>query len=121
MREIWDRVGISASLLCVLHCLLTPLLVLSMPVVGEFLSHQMFHIIIMVIVVPVAVWALWNGYRLHKYVRVLWLGGAGIAILIASMYLGSHNPTIEVTGMVAAGLILASAHLFNLRACKTRH
>lgn len=121
MRELWDRIGISASLLCVAHCLFTPLMVLSIPVAGEFLSHDLVHLIVALVVVPVAVWALWNGYRLHKYARVLWLGGVGIVILVTGMVAGRHDREVEVAAMVVAGLILASAHYFNLRACRLRH
>jgi hypothetical protein len=121
MREFWDRVGISASLLCVVHCLATPLMVLSMPVVGEFLSHDLFHVLIMIVVIPVAVWALWNGYRVHRHPRVLWLGAIGIVLLTAAMFANHQDQRIEIAGMIAAGLILASAHWINLRSCRIRH
>ena len=121
MRDLWDRIGISTSILCVVHCLFTPLLVLSMPVVGEFLSHDMFHVIIILIVVPVAVWALWNGYRLHRLQQVLWLGGFGIVGIVLAMILGANDARIEIALMILSGLTLASAHYFNLRACRIKH
>lgn len=116
MRGLWDRIGISASLLCVLHCLLTPFLILLMPVLGEWTSHTTFHSLIVFIVVPVAVWALWNGYRAHRLKRVIVLGTLGLALLCVAMVV--PNPQYETVFMIVAGLTLASAHLSNIRACQ---
>jgi hypothetical protein len=120
MRDILDRVGISVSLLCVIHCLITPFLVFLMPVVGEFLSEQWFHATIIAIVFPVAVWALYNGYRLHRLQRVLWLGALGLLFISAAIWVGHENTYGEFFFMVLAGIMLSAAHWFNLRAC-SRH
>lgn len=120
MREVWDRIGISASLLCVLHCLATPALVLFMPILNETVSSHVFHHIIVWVVVPLAVWALLNGYRLHHQRRVLVLGLIGIALIFAAHYF-EHQHKLEVALMIVAGLVLAAAHLTNLRACRSHH
>jgi hypothetical protein len=121
MREIWDRIGISASLLCVVHCLFTPLLVLFMPIAGEFLSHHMFHVIVAIVVFPIAVWALWNGFSQHRKRSVLYFGAAGIFLMSAGMILGDYDRVYEYLGMIVAGLMLAWAHYSNLRACRISH
>jgi hypothetical protein len=121
MRAVWDKIGISASLLCLIHCLFTPVIVIFLPFLGETLTHQWFHRIIVVIVLPVAVWALYNGYLIHKMKSVLYMGAAGLAFLIAAMTLGEHDFRIEYGLMIVAGLILAVAHLLNLRACRLDH
>jgi hypothetical protein len=118
MRDIWDRIGISASILCVVHCLVTPFAVVLLPFVANFFEKDTFHIIIVFIVVPVAAWALWNGYLLHKFKRVLVLGGLGVSLLLVGMLATKHGSVQSMLVMVAAGLSLASAHLFNLRACR---
>ncbi|HMN68309.1 MAG TPA: MerC domain-containing protein [Bdellovibrionales bacterium] len=118
MRGLWDRVGISASLLCVAHCLLTPLLVLALPFAGDFLSHDWFHVGIALVVFPVAAWALWNGYRLHRRKSVIYLGTIGLFIIALGMFIGAYSHEFEVAAMVSAGLILAAAHYQNLRACR---
>jgi len=121
MREVWDRIGISASMICVIHCLFTPALVITLPLLGEALAHGWFHTMIVLIVFPVAVWALWNGYLLHRLKRVLWLGALGILFLSAALVLGQEDFRTEFALMIAAGLLLASAHLINLRACRLNH
>lgn len=121
MRDILDRIGISVSLLCVVHCLLTPLLVFVMPVVGEFLSETWFHATIIAIVFPVAVWALWSGYQKHHLKRVLWLGGIGLLFISIAIYVGHENTIGEFFFMVVAGIVLSAAHYSNLRACAVKH
>lgn len=118
MNQSWDRLGISASILCILHCLLTPVLVVGMPFVGHFFAHAWFHIVIVVFIVPIAVWALWNGYRIHRKRSVLWLGGIGIALVLAAVTFGRSGFWLEMILMTSAGLLLGTAHWINLSVCQ---
>lgn len=121
MNGFWDRFGISASLFCIVHCLFTPMLVVLVPFVGQTLAHGWFHLVIAAIVVPTAVWALWNGYRQHHTRRILWLGEAGLVFVCLALSLGARDSRVEVGFMSAGGLLLAAAHLGNLRACRIAH
>lgn len=121
MNGFLDRLGISASLLCILHCVLTPLLVVMVPFVGTQLAHGWFHAVIAAIVVPVAVWALWNGYRQHNDARVLWLGGIGLGFVALALLLPGEVLQREFILMSIGGLSLAGAHLLNLRRCQPDH
>lgn len=121
-----DRLGISASLLCILHCLFTPILVLISPLFGTVLSHSYFHILIAVIVFPLAIVALWRGYKIHHTKRTLYLGGMGLVFVLAALISGElaeeiHRPA-EITLMVIAGILLSLAHYLNLKSCRAhRH
>lgn len=121
MHEFWDRVGISTSILCVLHCLLTPVLLMVAPLVGSTLHSSWVHPLMVSVAVPVAVWALWAGYRHHRRVSTLVLGGIGIVLIAAALIFGNDHDNREVILMVAAGIFLASAHYRNLTACKHKH
>lgn len=120
MESFLDRLGISASLICLVHCLLTPVLIFSMPVAGQYLSHQNFHLIIAVLVFPVAILALWMGYKIHHIKRILFFGGIGLAFIAIAMTAGSAEYfQIETVSMICAGIFLSSAHFLNLRACRS--
>lgn len=121
MRAVWDKIGISASLLCLIHCLFTPVIVLFLPFLGEFFPHKWFHRIIFAIVLPVAVWALYNGYLVHRLKRVLIIGAIGVIFLISAMVFAQEETRTEYTLMIIAGICLAAAHLTNLRACRLGH
>src|SRR5262245_36022690 len=118
MREVWDRIGISASILCVVHCLLTPFAIVLLPFFADYITRDTFHRVIVWVVIPVAVWALWNVYQLHKQIRVIFLGVFGVTLLLIGMFATEHASINEMLFMVAAGLCIASAHIFNLRACR---
>lgn len=122
MHEFWDRIGISTSILCVLHCLLTPVLLVVAPLVGARLHADWIHPAIITIAVPVAVWALWAGYRHHKRTSTLILGAIGLGFIAAAAFSsGDHHGRWEVIFMVAAGVFLATAHYRNLTACRHKH
>lgn len=121
MNEFWDRLGISTSILCILHCLLTPVLIVLMPFAGHALAHSWFHWVIVSLVVPVAIWALWNGYRLHKQKRVLWLGSVGLTLVCLALYFGEDSLNAEIALMVTGGVLLTFAHYSNLRQCQREH
>ena len=122
MNSFWDRLGISASILCVVHCLLTPMLVVFLPLVGATLARGWFHAAIIATVVPVAIFALWKGYRVHRQTHILWMGAFGfVAIALAAVFGAEHN-AIETGFMVAGGLVLSAAHYLNMRTTRNcRH
>lgn len=122
MTRFLDRIGISASILCGIHCLLTPLIVLSAPALGNFFSHEVFHWIIALIVFPVAAVSLWLGYRLHRYPQMLFLGAIGLLFVALGIYEGTGQQRgLETGAMIIAGIFLTSAHFLNLRACQAEH
>jgi hypothetical protein len=108
-------------MLCVIHCLLTPFAMLLIPLVGSQLSHSWFHVLMFILVLPIAVYALWRGYRLHRMKRVLWLGLAGLTLMFVGTFVESDNLWLESEIMICAGLILSAAHFINMRACRHSH
>jgi hypothetical protein len=119
VNTFWDRLGISASILCGVHCLITPLLVLSAPALGNIFSHQAFHWIIALVVFPAAIVALWFGYRLHRLPKMLLLGTVGLVFVAIGIWAGAREQNnLETVTMIIAGLLLTSAHFLNMRACR---
>ena len=121
MNAFWDRLGISASMLCVVHCLVTPFLVLLIPLMSTHLSDNWFHLLIFIVVLPVAIYALWRGYRLHRMKRVLGLGAFGLALMCFGTFVHTSDIWAESEVMICAGLILSAAHFINMRGCRHSH
>lgn len=120
--EFLDRVGISASILCVLHCLATPFLVMSLPLLGHWVNNFWFHIAMAIFIFPVAIVALFNGYKIHKRAYILALGGIGLGFIGAGLLTQNHHhhhgPNQSFLFTALGGAFLVSAHLLNLRTCK---
>jgi hypothetical protein len=122
-RLTWDRVGIAASGLCLIHCVGTPLMAMLVSVAGaSFWGGPWVHRLMVLVVVPVAALALVRGYRRHARAGVLLLGGLGAAAIAAAGLapegvLGAHGDPLVTS---AGSLCVIAAHWWNLRelACR---
>lgn len=121
-----DRIGIALSTLCAVHCVLTPIVILSLPIMARFyVAHPWFHYVMALLIVPVGVLAFVRGYRHHHNLKVLALGIPGLFLVgIFPMIFHSGismmrglsiwtEPTILVIGSVC----LIVAHWNNRRSC----
>lgn len=119
--ENWDRWGIFLSTLCAIHCLLTPVLILSLPALGSYFENEMVHIIMALFVVPVGAFAFWSGYKHHKKMYLLVLGFVGLSLvggapLVHDFFHIDLFPEDLMT--IFGSAILIGAHLLNRRACQ---
>lgn len=114
MKDVW---GVVCSSMCIVHCLLTPiLLVLGASSVGiAFLESEWVHIVLAVPMVTLAIWSVVLGWRSHQQAKPLIFAGAGLILLFSSLM---ADEQYEVYLAVVAGLLLISAHLLNLKLVK---
>jgi hypothetical protein len=62
----WDKLGITASLLCAIHCALLPLVTTSLPIFGvNIVKNQAFEWGMIFITLLVGVYSLYHGYVKH--------------------------------------------------------
>jgi hypothetical protein len=111
-----DRLAIFLSGLCLVHCLLGTLLVASMAVAGDLLSHEV-HIFGLFLALPLASMALWRGFMVHGRVVIVAVGVAGVGLLAASVFV-AHSGNTEILLSMAGVIVLGAAHLFNMRAVR---
>jgi hypothetical protein len=116
-----DSLGIAASALCLVHCILTPV-VLSLAIVSaHFLpSEERTHRMLAVIIAAIGGIALANGYRRHRRVRVLCLMTAGLGCIFAGAYWGDRLPShlAEVGVTLLGSSLMISAHFINHTFCR---
>ena len=139
-----DKIAISMATVCAIHCLLTPIVIVLLPIVAtSFLVHQNFHLWMLYLVIPTTSFAIFMGCRQHKDKWVFIISAIGLCILIAALiYERGHTPADELLAgahcqhcvreigedaqplSIAAwintlgGLFLASAHVRNYRLCR---
>ena len=120
--SFWDRIGITLSTICFIHCVLTSLVVVFLPLLArEYLTHPIFHILLALLILPIGLFAFVKGYRLHRNRLVLFLGFPGLLLVsvspIALDYWEAHQGE---TILVSLGsLLLVSAHWINQRDCQS--
>ena len=117
-----DKAAISLSLTCALHCLMVPLLVTLSPTTMLLgLQDERIHLTLLALIVPISVFSLTLGWRLHRNLSVVASGVAGVSILFFSALLsheiGGH--TVETVGTVLGSGIVAISHVLNFRLCRS--
>jgi hypothetical protein len=77
-----DQIGVWASTLCVIHCVLTPVLLSLSAVSAHFLpSEERTHRTLAVAIAALGTIALVKGYRKHRSWRVLALMAVGLVFI----------------------------------------
>ncbi|WP_281557834.1 MerC domain-containing protein [Thalassomonas sp. RHCl1] len=115
-----DKLAISLSMLCVLHCLAFPLILVLLPSIAALpLEQESFHLWMVLAVIPTSIYALTLGCKKHKKRSVLFGGLFGLAGLIAALYLGESllGETGEKLLTVAGATLIALAHYKNFQLC----
>lgn len=115
-----DVAGMAASILCLLHCMAMPLVILAFPMLGLAHVHDTFHdTLIAAITLPVLL-ALVPGYLKHRDKTTLLVGCGGLALFLLAVFVVSPllGEVAEAACAVVSGFMLLYAHLRNRRACK---
>ena len=122
-QTLSDKTAISLSLLCAIHCLAMPLVVVFLPAIaGLAIADEAFHLWMVAAVLPVSIYALSMGCKKHKNYRVLAAGGVGLAILVATALAG-HDMLGEVAEKsltVLGACVIALGHFWNYKLCQRR-
>lgn len=113
---ILDQAAVLLSGLCLLHCLLLPVLVTLLPFIGQF-GDEHLHAELLLVVVPLSAGALLLGYRRHRQVAVIGWGLAGIVLLVLGGTLAHslYGLLADRLLTVSGSLVLATTHYRNYR------
>lgn len=115
-----DRLGVFASVACLIHCLLLPLLVPLLPLLAGVAETESVHEGLLVFLSCCALLAFVPGYRTHRALSVLVFGTLGV-LLLAGGVLAHELPLLrglDTPLTSIGGLVLISTHLANLRLCR---
>lgn len=120
-----DKAAIGFSTLCIVHCLLLPIAVILLPSVSALtvLEDELFHLLLLVLVLPTSVIALMLGCKRHRSLTVMMLGISGLTILTITAIFGHDlvGATGERMATVFGASVLAAGHLLNYRFCQEHH
>jgi len=111
-----DKLAIGLSVLCLVHCLSVPLLLLAAPALGMLLevTESSVHWTLLALALPISLYALWQGFRHHGQRNALLIGSAGLVLMLLAV---THvaEAGLEAPLTVAGVLVLLGAHVLNLR------
>lgn len=132
--NLWmDRLGVCLSALCILHCLLTPVVLLALPLTHHWAlsGDHLFHWFMALVLFVLAALAFGRGYYQHRKVQVLYLGAMGLSLLLSGLAVTEHHSHVHhnihwtssffhssLILTVAGSLILIWAHMQNIKWCR---
>ncbi|MBO9619348.1 MAG: MerC domain-containing protein [Niabella sp.] len=114
----WDALGISASVICAIHCAVLPLFMASLPLFGiNIIENRAFEAGMILLAFLVGVYSLFHGFRMHHHkIMPIVLFTLGMAFLVLKqIFLLYHNLLL-----IPAVVLIISAHVFNYKLCR-RH
>lgn len=121
LQQPADKIAISLSALCAIHCLVTPLLITLLPAIVNLpLESETLHMWMVVGVFPTSLYALTLGCKKHRNSSVAIVGGLGLVLMvtaIVSSTLGFGEAVEKVLTMLGTTFI-AIAHFRNYRLCQ---
>lgn len=88
-RTLSNLTGIALSVACVIHCMLMPLCIASLPSWGlTWLAHPSVHQVLALMGIGIGLWTLLPGWRVHRRSSVLALATVGLAIMNFAAFAG---------------------------------
>lgn len=116
----WDKLGITASLLCAVHCMTLPVL---LPVIAAsglgILSEPGFELAMIVLAVLIGMYSIIKSFwSHHRKVYPFYFIGMGL-LLLAMAKGGAVGEELEEIMVPLGVLCIALAHGLNWRLCKS--
>lgn len=111
-----DRLGISASVLCILHCTALPLVAVALPAAGAAwdLADWLGWAAVATVAL-VASLTLPRGFSRHRSAKPGALAGLGILALVAGEFLAGPGIGWAAALTLTGGLVVVTAQLHNLK------
>tara|TARA_R110001592_G_scaffold37251_33_gene124443 strand:- start:4529 stop:4912 length:384 start_codon:yes stop_codon:yes gene_type:complete len=115
---VLDRIGITATSLCALHCILLPVLLPALPLLGlSFLADHAWEHVFLLMTAALGTLALFSGFKkYHRKYYPFYLLFLGVGI-----YWIKHDFSEDIQPffiVIGASLIVA-AHIINLKLCNS--
>jgi cobalamin synthase len=117
-----DGFGMCASTICVAHCVLTPILLVALPLAGfSFLENELIDRSLAVLAIFISIMAIRPGFRLHGNVKLLVLAAFGVSCLLIAAFVAEHfwGETGDKIFTMIGGTALVLTHFLNRSFCKS--
>ena len=116
-----DKLAMTLSSACVIHCFFSPAFILLTSGMFSFsFDNESVHYLILLIALPVSLYALISGFMNHKTAYLLTVGVFGLFVLLLAVALGESimGELGEKTFTLIGSFLVVYAHFKNHQACK---
>ena len=134
-NQAYDFVGMVLSILCGIHCIITPILILSFPFLDERLNSPWVHGVLIAFVALAFYQSVYLHFKIHKSKKTLVTGIVGFVILLGVSIVeifahadehghghggaeGYHDESFMLYFAVTGSVLLVTSHILNIKECK---
>ena len=116
-----NRIATIASFSCLIHCIVTPIIILIAPFLGHVVENPMIELSLLAVSILCGVFIVHSGYCQHKKSHSLYLFGAGVCLWLlhtATEHLGIEGGKLF---LVAGSLFVVGSYIINhkyLKCCE---
>lgn len=111
-----DRWAMWVSAACVVHCLLTTVMVAMLSTAGGLLGSPLIHEGGLVVAILLGLVAFGRGIVVHGRPLPIVLGGCGLALMAAALFVSDAGGHLVESALTVAGVVvLATGHALNRR------
>jgi uncharacterized membrane protein len=116
-RSGLDSISIFIASLCIVHCIVLPVFLTTLPLWGfEVLENTFIEIATVLTALLAGGWAIFRGYReYHKSLSIVILFVAGLGSMTAANFLNDEALEMLLKGMGA--IVVVAAHIWTRRKC----
>jgi hypothetical protein len=114
MYRVLDMTGLGLSTLCLVHCLILPLLAAALPLAAHLSAAEWVHAAVVALAAPAAVVAILPALAARPLPWAIPLfAGGGLAGMTGALLV--ESAFLETALSAIGGLLLAAAHIRNWR------
>ncbi|HMB98568.1 MAG TPA: MerC domain-containing protein [Balneolaceae bacterium] len=116
---LWDRIGLSVSGICAVHCLLFPVLITTLPLWPiAFTIHEWAHPVFIGLLLPVVYFA---ARRSHFNKKIILFLVSGFLLIVSGWLIGHFwiGAWFETTATLIGSVMLIAGHWMNYRHHRT--
>ena len=116
-----DRLAMSLSFACILHCLFMPAFLISSVTFASIqFSDELLHYSILFLAIPISLYALLSGKRHHNNNLIFIIGVSGLTVLFLALFFEGnfYGFSLETLLTIIGSTIVISAHYKNYQTCQ---
>lgn len=118
-QSLWDKIGVGASAVCLVHCLLLPVLITAVPFMAflSFMHNPIAEASLILFAVVNAVFAVTSGFKNHKNFIVPTVFLTGTMMLLTFFF--AHELVHDNEWIITIGAFLIGiGHIINHYLCR---
>ena len=119
--SLLDKLAVSTSTICAIHCLFLPIFLSLFPALGTTLfGEEVLHELLLWVVIPLSLVGLSLGCQRHRDLMVATIGLAGLTSLILAASIGHTvlGKSGEQLVTLAGAAMIGCGHLRYYRLCR---